>query len=281
MGLSAFSFVFSKWHACSIGLRSGNWLGHCRMFNFFYLQKLRGCFCCMFWVIVHLYYEAPCNHQTPVTQCHWKPCTLMPSHCFTMFHRWCCMLWIMSCSKPSPYFFLPVILVQVDLKFSHPKNAFPEVVFFRYCLANLALFAPCGEASVSALYSLLLIVVFDCDASTSWRVFFSWLDVVKWFFLYHGEDPLIIHPCCPLWMSSPLYVAELTSSFFLRFDHSYNVPAISLMDLFSFWSLTIVCFTFMERFLDHIMWVHTSQQPLPNATLIRWTTFHSGRLNDV
>ncbi len=27
----------------------------------FYLQKLLGCFCSMFWVIVHLYYEAPSN----------------------------------------------------------------------------------------------------------------------------------------------------------------------------------------------------------------------------
>ncbi len=45
----------------------------------------------------------------------------------TMFHRWCCMLWIMSCSEPSTYLFLPVILVQVDLNFSCPKNAFPEM----------------------------------------------------------------------------------------------------------------------------------------------------------
>ncbi len=29
--------------------------------SLFYLQKLLGCFCCMFWVIVHLYYEAPHN----------------------------------------------------------------------------------------------------------------------------------------------------------------------------------------------------------------------------
>ncbi len=33
------------------------------------------------------------------TQCHWKPWH------HTMFHRLCCVLWIMSCSKPSPYFF--------------------------------------------------------------------------------------------------------------------------------------------------------------------------------
>ncbi len=34
VGLSAFSFVFSKWNACSIGLRSKDWLGHCRIFDF-------------------------------------------------------------------------------------------------------------------------------------------------------------------------------------------------------------------------------------------------------
>ncbi len=61
VGLSAFSFVYSKWNACSIGLKSGDWLGHCKIFHFFNLQKLLGCFCCMFWVIVHLYYDAPSN----------------------------------------------------------------------------------------------------------------------------------------------------------------------------------------------------------------------------
>ncbi len=35
VGLSAFSFVFSKWNACSIELRSGDWLGHFRIFHFF------------------------------------------------------------------------------------------------------------------------------------------------------------------------------------------------------------------------------------------------------
>lgn len=44
----------------------------------------------------------------------------------------CCMLGIMSCSKCSPYFFLPII--QVDLSFIHPKNGFPKLVwiFFRF-----------------------------------------------------------------------------------------------------------------------------------------------------
>ncbi len=31
--LSSISFVFSKWNACSIGLRSGDWLGHCGIFH--------------------------------------------------------------------------------------------------------------------------------------------------------------------------------------------------------------------------------------------------------
>ncbi|MEE6527480.1 hypothetical protein FKM82_028882 [Ascaphus truei] len=54
-----------------------------------------------------------------------------------MFDRLCGMLQIMSRSKPSPYFFLPIILVQVALSFICPKNAVPELgCFFRYCLAK-------------------------------------------------------------------------------------------------------------------------------------------------
>ncbi len=44
VGLSAFSFVFSTWNAAQ-----SSW-DHSRIFHF-YLQKLLGCFCCMFWVI--------------------------------------------------------------------------------------------------------------------------------------------------------------------------------------------------------------------------------------
>ncbi len=57
----------------------------------------------------------------------------------------------MSCSKPSLYFFLPVVLVQVDLSFICPKNAFAEVVCFFLAKTNLALFAPNGETYVFAL----------------------------------------------------------------------------------------------------------------------------------
>ncbi len=61
LGHFPFSFVFSKWNACSIGFRSGDWLGHCITVHFLSLQKLFGCFCSMLWVIVHLHCEAPSN----------------------------------------------------------------------------------------------------------------------------------------------------------------------------------------------------------------------------
>ncbi len=98
----------------------------------------------------------------------------MPSH-HTMFHRLCFILWIMRCSKPSLYYFLPVIPVQVDVNFSHPKNVFGEgVCIFLHLVMN-----PLYLLS----WSLLLIVDFDSDVSISWRLFFTWLDVVKGFFV--------------------------------------------------------------------------------------------------
>ncbi len=65
----------------------------------------------------------------------------------------------MSCSKPPPYFVLPIILVQVDLNSSCPKNVFPELVWLSVrCIiiiflpkSNLALFAPGGDPSVFVL----------------------------------------------------------------------------------------------------------------------------------
>ncbi len=109
-------------------------------------SKTPGCFCCLLCVFVHLYYNASwipvhfsihpaasvfCSVSSSSSssslnrsnQRHWKSCTLMPSH-WSMFLRWWCMLWIMSCSKPSPYFFLLIILVQVGINFSHPKKCF-------------------------------------------------------------------------------------------------------------------------------------------------------------
>ncbi len=159
VGLSAFSFVFSKWNACSIGLRSGDWPGHCRIFKFFTFKNswvaFAVCFgsssiCTMkhhpinfapfYWIwaeSISLYTSefirlllssvtSSLNTRNPV------PLEAMHAHAITLLHHVSQMMlyaWIMSCSKPSPYFFLPVILEQVDLNFSCPKNAFPEVVW--------------------------------------------------------------------------------------------------------------------------------------------------------
>ncbi len=76
------------------------------------------------------------------------------SHCSTMFHRWCCVLWIMSCSKPSTYFFVPVILVHVDLNFSCPKNAFPEVVWLFNPLGSEVILGPLRCVLISATYKV-------------------------------------------------------------------------------------------------------------------------------
>ncbi len=113
------------------------------------LQNSSGCFC-----------PLPCHQTTPVTQCHWKPCTLMPSHCSTMFHRWCCMLWIMSCSKPSPYFCLPVILIQVDVNFRISKECFSRSGLFKKIFFCQSLIWPCLHLVVNSLYFLSW--SFDC-----------------------------------------------------------------------------------------------------------------------
>ncbi len=195
----------------------------------------------------------------------------MPSHCSTMFHRWCCMLWIMGCSKPSPYFFLfPIILVQVDLNFSRPKNAFPELVWIFLNVFWQSLIWPCLHVVVNSLYllswSLLLIVDFDIDIPTSWRVFFSWLDVVKGFFftmerILRSSTIVVLRgrPGLFMLLSSPV------CSVFLRMYQTLIWPLlIFLLFLWwicCFWRLTIVCFTCMERWLHDV----GSQQQLPNA----------------
>ncbi len=117
----------------------------------------------------------------------------------------------------------PVNLVQVDLNCTYQKNTFPEVVWLLLLIflakSNLALFAHCGEPSV------LLIVDFDSDTPTFWRVFVPWLDVVKGFF-FTMERIIIL--CCR---------AHYSVFFFLRMYQTCatpNVPAISLIDLFWF-----------------------------------------------
>ncbi len=141
VGLSTFSLSSASENACLIGLRSGVLLVYCRIFHFL-PSKTPGSF-----AIVHLYYEAPSNQLcciwlnlgrqyipvhfrmllssviSSVNTSNPVPLEAMHAHVITLLHHVSQMMlcaWIMSCSKSSPYFFLPVILVQVDLNFSCP-----------------------------------------------------------------------------------------------------------------------------------------------------------------
>ncbi len=146
----------------------------------------------------------------------------MPSHCSTMFHIWCCFG---SWAVPSllHIFFFPSFWYRLVLISAVQRMLFQKWSGFFGCFlakSNLALFSPCGEPSVFALVKSSI----DCRL-WHWHVYL--LESVLLLagccergLLYHGEDPPIIHHCCPLWTSRPFYVAELTSAFFF----SQNVP---------------------------------------------------------
>ncbi len=95
----------------------------------------------------------------------------------------------MSCSKPSPYFFLPVIVVQVDLNFSHPKNVFPEVVWLFLDIFLQSQIWPCLHLVVNPLY--LLWWTLDCRlwqrhiyllcSSLGWMLWKSFSLPWRWF----------------------------------------------------------------------------------------------------
>ncbi len=161
----------------------------------------------------------------------------MHAHSLTLLHHVSQMLYVLDHELFQAFsilVFLPVNLVQVDQPskecFSRSCLSFWKCFFFCQSLINLYL-----EPSVFALVKSSL----DCRL---WQWHNYLLESVlhlagccKKVFLYHGEDPLIIHHCCPLWTSMPFYVAELTSTCFF------------------FGSLTIVCFTCMERSFDYMM----------------------------
>lgn len=57
----------------------------------------------------------------------------------------------------------------------------------------------------------------DNDIPAFWRVFFIYMDFLKWFLLCHGKDAVTIHSYGDLWgVQAFLLITELTSvSFFL------------------------------------------------------------------
>ena len=130
-GLSALRFVLSKWNAYSIGLRSGDWLDHCRIFYFFALKTSWVAFAVCFgslsictvkrrpinfaafgWIwaeSIHFRIHPAASffcyiinkHKWPsAIESHACPCHHTAS---TMFYRRCGVLWIRSCSNSSPH----------------------------------------------------------------------------------------------------------------------------------------------------------------------------------
>lgn len=103
------------------------------------------------------------------------------------------------------------------------------------------------ELVMKVFRGLFLMADLDNDIPAFWRVFFIYMDFLKWFLLCHGKDALTIHSYGDLWgVQAFLLFTELTSvSFFLRMSHTfdlatYNIPIVSMMGFF--WSLKMVWF---------------------------------------
>ncbi len=86
-------------------------------------------------------------------------------------------------------------------------------------------------------WSLLLIVDFYSDTSASWRVFFSWLDVVKGFFftmerILRSSTTVVLRGRPGLFMFRNSPVRAFSLRMYQTVDLAApNVPAISLMNL--------------------------------------------------
>ncbi len=140
-------------------------------------------------------------------------------------------------------------------------------------------------------WSLLLIVDFDSDTSTSWRVFFSWLDVVKGFFFtmarFLWSSTIVVlcgRPGLFLLLSSPV------RPFFSECTKLLIWPL--LMSLLSLW---LICFVLKPKnslfhlhgdlhlaSFDHMTWVHSFQMQMAdlksnqNFYLLNWWRNNKG-----
>ncbi len=187
---------------CSIGLRSRDWLGHCRIFHFFTFKNSWVAFAvlyvlghhpCLLWstaqsTLLHL--AEPGQRVYPYTRLLLSSVSSslntsnpVPLEAMLIYHTdvvsfgsWAVPSLLHTFSSPS--FWYKLILT--------PKNAFQKWSGFFRCFFWPSLIWPRLHLVVKPLnllwWSLLLIEDFDSDTSASWRVFFTWLDVEKGFF---------------------------------------------------------------------------------------------------
>ncbi len=237
-------------NACSIGLRSGDWLSHCRIIHFFYLQNSWVAFAVRFgslsicimkrrpinfaafgWIwaeSISLYTSelirlllssvtSSLNTSNPVPLEAMQLMHHTAPPCFTdgvvCFGSWAVPSLLHS-------FFFPSFWYRLILISAVPKNALQKWSWLFLMFFWQSLTWPCLHTLYLLYWSFLLIVDFDSDTSTSWRVFFYWLDVVKGFFFTMDRILWSSNHCLSSWTSRPFYVAELTSAFFF----SQNVP---------------------------------------------------------
>ncbi len=139
--------------------------------------------------------------------------------------------------------------------------------------SNLALFAPCGEPSVFALVKSSL----DCRL-WQWHVYLlesvlHLAECCERVFLYHWEDPPIIHHCCSLWTSMRPFLCCWAHQRILFF--SQNVPNcwFGYSECSCYLSDGFVLFLKPNNCLFHLygelLWPHDvgSQQQLSNANV--------------
>ncbi len=111
--------------------------------HLFTLQNWSGCFCLL------------SRHQwTPVTQCHWKPC----SSCITLLHHVSqMMLYALDHELFQAFsilFFFPsfwnrlILISAIQRMLLQKWSCFFVCCFFIWAKSNLALFVPCGESSI-------------------------------------------------------------------------------------------------------------------------------------
>ncbi len=139
------------------------------------------------------------------------------------------------------------------------RMLFQKCGFFRSFWQSLIW--PCLSLCICSSWRLLLIVDFDRDTSTSWRVFFSLLDVVKGFVftmerIFWSSNTVVL-------CRRPVLFMFLSSAPVLCLFSECTKLLIwpLLMFLLSLWwicCLTIICFTCMDWSFDRMLWVQSN-----------------------
>ncbi len=249
----------------------GDWLGHCRIFHFFtfftpglVLLYVLGHYPFVLWstaqsTLLHLTESVqtdsislytsefirllPSSVTSSINTSNQVPLEAMHVHAITLLHH---------ASQMMLYALDHELFQAFSILFSSQDSGTgwsyfqpSKECFFRSGLAILDVFWqsliwPCLHLVVNPLYllswSLLLIVDFDSNTPAFWRVFFTWLDVVKGFFftrerILKSSTTVVLRGRPGLFM----LLSSSVCSFFLRMSQTVdlatpNVPAISLMD---------------------------------------------------